>query len=156
LLVARGLSSIKMRSLFFSTLAAVVALSLYTLAVNGYVHRDQGKYRELAEYVAANAPPLAFIVTCDDGQMSWPFAHYSRALGLLDRLADLNDRQIKDASWQVARNHPIVWLITFERRREAMSLCSKLPELLQQSYRSMIKLVVPIQGFGIRVYSDPV
>ena len=156
LLVARGLTSIKMRSLFFAAVATIVALSLSILAVTGYVHRDEGKYRELAEYVAANAPRSAFIVTCDDGQMSWPFAYYSRALGLLDRLTDLNDRQIKDASWQVAKNHPVVWLITSERRREAMDRCRKLPGLLQQSYRSMIKLVVPIQGFGIRVYSDPV
>jgi mannosyltransferase len=156
LLVAKGLTSIKIKPLYYATLASVLALSLYVLANKGYVHHNQGKYRELAEYVTANAPASALIITCDDGQMSWPFSHYSRIHGLRAQLVELNDDKIKVEPRLATRVYPVVWLITSQDQAEAMRICHKVPELLRQAYRNMKDLEVPIQSFGISIYSDPI
>jgi len=155
LLVAKGLPSIKPRPVYFSMIAAIIGLSLQALAVEGYVHGDQWKNRELAAYVARNVAPRAFIVTCDDGHMSWPFAHYARAAGLRNRFAEVNDSRIGTDSWRLAKGEPELWLITLEGRHESMEACRKLPELLRQNYGSMTTWEVPLQGFGIRVYKHP-
>ena len=154
LLIARGLSGIKPRLAYFTMVAAIIGLSLNALVSDGYVHGNQLKHKELAAYVARNIPAHAFVVTCDDGQMSWPFAHYARTAGLRNRFAEVNDSRIGTDSWRLAKGELELWLITLDQRHEAMEACTKLPELLRQKYRSMTIRRVPLQGFEIRVYSD--
>lgn len=155
LLAARGLSSIKTRSVYLTILAAIIGLSLQALAVQGYVHGGQWKNRELAAHIARTAAPRAFIVTCDDDHLSGPFAHYANAAGLRNRFAMANDSRMGTDSWRLAKGEVEIWLITLEGHRESMDACRTLPELLRQHYRSMTTRELPIKGFGLRVYTDP-
>jgi uncharacterized membrane protein len=154
LLVARGITSINPPMLSIASLTTVALLSLSVLAVNGYVHRDRPKYRELVDYVRANVSEHALIVTCDDGQMSYPFAHYAAAVGLQNRVVEMNDAQIANGTRRLARTQPELWLITFNQRPEAKKACAKLPELLRGNYREMRVLDIPLAEFGVRIYSE--
>jgi uncharacterized membrane protein len=155
LLVADGIAKITIPALSRATLVGVVLLLLGNLAAKGYVHGGAPKYRELVDYVRTHVPPRALIVTCDDGQMSWPFAHYAAATGLPSPVIEANDVSIADGSWPGIWNQPEVWLVTLEQRTEAMNRCRKLPELLQTRYPEMRVLDLPLRAFGIRVYTGP-
>lgn len=155
LLVAHGVMRIKPPALFAALLATIALLSLNTLAVTGYVHRERPKHRELVDFVHAHVPVHALIVTCDDGQMSYPFSHYASRVGLTNRVVEMNDRQVATGAWRIAREQKELWLISFDASREATNVCSTLPETLSKHYQEMHRMRLPLDDFGVRVYTHP-